>query len=167
MNINLLTSHIRLLLITLLAISFTLALCLSQGLAKPVADIEWLDVLGEGGIVVITLLWLFFTLISRPPGQVTHWLVSGLLFMHISMLIDLLDEFLSYAQGQAWMSAIESLPAPIGMLLTSVGLYWWHQEQISLNRQLRRRERLFRHPTLTDYVTGLYSAEYMMAQLDQ
>jgi len=166
MNIHLLRLHARLVILVLLFIASTLFICLSLGQLKAWAEIEWLDILGEGGIVIITLLWLFFTLISRPGGKVTSWLVSGLLFMHISMLIDLLDEFLHYPRGETWMSAIESLPAPIGMILTSLGLYWWHREQMVLNQQLRRRERLFRQPDLIDYITGLYSAEYMLQQIE-
>lgn len=167
MNFHLLKLHIPLLVWALVLPMLTLLLSSSIGEPKPVGDIEWTDVLGEGGICLLTLVWIFFTLISRPAGKVTLLLVWGLLFMHVSLLVDLLDEFFRYPERHSWLSAGESLPAPIGMLLLSVGLYHWHREQLTVNKQLQKRERIYREHGLIDFITGLYSAEYMFSQIKQ
>lgn len=140
-------------------------LCASLGELKPWQDIAWLDILGEGGIVLMTLSWIGALLISRPAGKVTTYLVLGLGLFMFSATLDLLDEWLMQP-SQPWLSWIESLPAPIGMLLTSLGLYHWHQEQYVLNKQLRRREAHFREYDKVCPVTGLYTAEYLKSALD-
>lgn len=132
---------------------------------KPSAELDWLDATGEGGITLMTLIWIFFTLVSRPAGRVTNLLFIGLLFTHISMLLDFLDEFLRYPEHHEWVTTIESLPAPIGMIMMSIALFHWHQEQTAINNQLRRTERFYREHSLTDFTTGLYSADYMKNQI--
>jgi diguanylate cyclase (GGDEF)-like protein len=144
-----------------------LALFLSAHLGelKLSEDIQWLDVVGEGGIVLMTLSWIAALLISRPPGKVTRFLVLGLGIFMFSATLDLLDEWLMQP-AQPWLSWIESIPAPIGMLLTSLGLYHWHQEQYVLNRQLRRREAHLREHEKVCAVTGVYRAEYLQNVLN-
>lgn len=137
------------------------------GELKPINLIDWFDVLGEGSITLMILIWIFFTMISRPKGKVTHLLISGLAIMQLSMLLDLLDEFIHYPQTSAWTTTIESLPAPIGMIMMTIALYYWHQEQTILNTQLIKKERFYREHSLTDYITGLYSIEYMKNQISR
>lgn len=167
MNFTLLKLHSRLIALVLLSITATIVFSASIGEMKPGSEFEWTDTLGEGGITLMTLAWIFFTLISRPAGRVTTLLIVGLVFMNVSMLLDLLDEFFQYPDHHAWLTAWESIPAPIGMILMTVGLYHWHKEQLTVNEQLRRRERIYREHGLMDYITGLYSAEYMKQQIQQ
>lgn len=166
MSFKLLKLHSKLITLVLLFISVTVLFAASIGELKPASEFEWSDTLGEGGITLMTLVWIFFTLISRPAGRVTMLLIVGLLFMHVSMLLDLLDEFFLYPDNHAWLTAYESIPAPIGMILMSIGLYHWHKEQLTVNEQLRRRERVYREHGLMDFITGLYSAEYMKQQIE-
>lgn len=167
MNFKLLKLHSKLLSLVLVFITVTIVFVSTIGELKPASEFEWSDTLGEGGITLMTLVWIFFTLISRPAGKVTVLLIIGLLFMHVSMLLDLLDEFYRYPENHAWLTAYESVPAPIGMILLSIGLYHWHKEQLRVNEQLRTRERVYREHGLMDYITGLYSAEYMKQQIQQ
>ena len=167
MNFNLLRHHWGLIITVVAFIVITVSNSLLIGTAKPYPEIEWPDAVGEGGIAMITLIWIFFTLISRPSGKVTNLLVFGLLFMHISLLVDVMDEFFRYPEHHAWLSAYESIPAPIGMILLTVGLYHWHREQLMVNEQLRKRERVFREHGLIDVITGLYNADYMAIQVKQ
>lgn len=138
-----------------------LVLTISLGQYKSVASFDYLDIVGEGGITLMTLIWIFFTLASRPAGRVTNQLFFGLLLMHVSMLLDFLDEFIHYSEPSTWITTIESLPAPIGMVIMSLALFHWHQEQLCINQQLGRTERFFREHKFTDVISGLYSAEYM------
>ncbi|MBO1254754.1 diguanylate cyclase [Alteromonas sp. 5E99-2] len=166
MNFSLLFSHFRLL--TFVVCLFFVGLLLSIGLGEPKSpsDIEWFDVVGEGGITLMTLIWLFFLLLSRPPGRVTLLLVVGLSCFMLSSLIDLLDEFIQYP-ATMWLSLVESIPAPIGMCLMTWALYQWHQEQVVLNNQLKRREYYYREHTHVDFVTQLNSADYMRDRIQQ
>jgi diguanylate cyclase (GGDEF)-like protein len=167
MNFNLLKHHSALILLLFIMIVATVSNSLIIGTPKASVEIEWTDALGEGGIALITLVWIFFTLISRPPGTVTSLLVVGLLFMHVSLLLDVMDEFLRYPEQHAWLTAYESIPAPIGMIFLSIGLFHWHKEQLMVNEQLRKREQIHRQHSLIDPITGLYNADYMTLQLLQ
>jgi len=167
MNFSLLKLHLNT--IAFLTITFISLMIFTffLGELKPINLIDWFDVLGEGSITLMILIWIFFTMISRPKGKVTHLLISGLAIMQLSMLLDFLDEFIHYEQSSAWITTIESLPAPIGMIMMTIALYYWHQEQTILNTQLIKKERFYREHSLTDYITGLYSIEYMKSQISR
>lgn len=165
MNFTFLRLHKALFVYLALTMICIISGALFMGTLKPDVELDWLDALGEGGITLMTLIWIFFTLISRPAGRVTNLLFLGLILTHASMLLDFLDEFLTYPENWAWLTTIESLPAPLGMVMMSFALYHWHQEQAAINNQLRRKERYYREHSLTDFTTGLYSADYMKNQL--
>jgi len=165
MSLAYLNLHRHLVLILIFSIAFVVTIAFSQGDIKPWQNIDLIDATGEGGITFVLLMWIVFSLMSRPSGKVTTLLFFGLTLTHLSMLLDFLDEFVNYPASSAWLSTIESLPAPIGMLITSFALYYWFQEQMSINNQLRRTERFYREHSLIDFITGLYSAEYMKQQL--
>jgi len=165
MRFNPFISH-RLLTNSIIAMALlAIFLCAYLGELKELQHIQWLDIIGEGGIVIMTLTWIAALLISRPPGKVTRYLVLGLGLFMFSATLDLLDEWLMQP-AQQWLSWIESLPAPVGMLLTSLGLYHWHQEQYVLNKQLRRREAHLREHDKVCPVTGVYTAEYLQSVLN-
>jgi diguanylate cyclase (GGDEF)-like protein len=56
---------------------------------------------------------------------------------------------------------------PIGLVLLTLGIYHWHREQLSINEQLRKRERLFREHRSLDFTTNLSGADYLRKQLIQ
>ena len=141
--------------------AFTLAI--TQGTAKPAIIISWLDITGEGSVVLLTFGWIVAVLASRPPGKVTALLTLGLTFFMFSALLDVLDEFLSYPASADWLSMVESIPAAIGMVIMSVALFWWHQEQLVLNTQLRRKEWDSRSHEQVDPITQLYRGDYWQA----
>ena len=165
MNFTTISLHRHLFAYLVLSVIPVCACAFLIGDLKPKSEFDWFDAMGEGGITLMTLIWIFFTLVSRPAGRVTNLLFVGLLFTHISMLLDFLDEFLRYPENHEWLTTVESLPAPIGMVMMSIALYHWHQEQSAINNQLRRTERYYREHSLTDFTTGLYSADYMKHQI--
>jgi len=165
MNFSLLSQHNNLISIVFGVVSIAFALSFGLGDVKTWAEISWLDVLGEGGIAVLTLVWVFFLLVSRPPGRVTRLLTLGLSCYMFSALLDMFDEFVHYADAAAWLSMIESIPALIGMVVMTWGLYLWHQEQLILNMQLQRREVSLREHDQIDFITKLYRADYMRGQI--
>ena len=167
MNLSFLKLHRSLLLILVVMLASVLTLTLSYGQYKGHSEVDWFDVAGEGGITAMTLVWIFFILLSRPKGRVTNLLFAGLAIMNLSMTLDFIDEFVSYSDEQAWLSTIESIPAPFGMILMTIALYHWHQEQMSINQQLRNRERFYREHQLSDAISGLASAGYMKSQINR
>lgn len=167
MNLSFFKFHRHLFLILLAVMSTIVVLTAQIGELKSFSEFDLFDAAGEGGITLMTLVWIFFILISRPAGKVTNLLFIGLTLTHVSMLLDFIDEFYVYPDNNAWITTIESLPAPVGMVIMSFALYRWHQEQMSINTQLRNTERYYRDHSLTDYITGLYSAKYMKDQLQR
>lgn len=166
MNLNLLVSHQRLITLVFACISAAVSLSFGLGQLKAWPEIAWLDIVGEGCVALLTLVWIFFLLASRPPGRVTTGLVLGLNCFMFSALLDLFDEFAHYQHAAASLSLFESLPAALGMLLMSHALYHWHQEQLVLNRQLQRREAQHREHAQVDLITALYSADYMRGRIN-
>ena len=85
-------------LLILLGVFIGSAFCMVNilGTMKPYSEIDWVDCFGEGGIVVMTLIWLLATLITRPKGKVTTVLFLGLSALHISLLLDFLETLAPY-----------------------------------------------------------------------
>ncbi len=165
MNFIFLRLHFNLFAYLLMTITAVVSMTFYFGSLKPVAEMDYIDAIGEGGITLMILIWIFFILASRPAGKVTNLLFTGLTFTHISMLLDFIDEFVRYPENWAWLTTVESLPAPVGMVIMSYALLLWHQEQNAINNQLRRTERFYREHSLSDHTTGLYSASYMKNQI--
>lgn len=130
-------------------------------------DINWLDVLSEGGAAILALVWLLLILYSRPAGRVTQFLSMGLSCIFIAGFQDCLDEFLHFPAAIKWDHWIESGLMPIGLTLLTLGIYHWHKEQLIINEQLRKREQLFREHRSLDFTTNLNGADYLRRQLSQ
>ncbi|MBQ4879083.1 GGDEF domain-containing protein [Pseudoalteromonas luteoviolacea] len=158
--------HLHLWALLIVSVTITILMAIHFGELKPYAQFEILDAIGEGGLAAMSLVWLVATLLSRPQGRVTTALSFGLTLMLISLLLDCLDEFFSFNHIHPTLSSLEAFPALLGMIVMSIAMYWWYQEQTFLNLTLLRKERHFREHTFTDYVTGLYSARYMEKQID-
>lgn len=142
-----------------------LVLYLIYGNIKLVADWRWMDILGEGGSAALVLSWLLLMVRGRPDGRVTNFLFSGLSAVFFSLWMDTLDEFIHIPSAITWDSWIESAPMPIGLLLITTGIFFWHQEQLAISRQMIKRERLFRDHRLFDALTPLADANYFKTQL--
>ena len=130
-------------------------------------NVEWSDAIGEGSVVMLTVVWTIAVLISRPAGKVTSLLVLGLSLFTFSALLDFFDEFTELGIFGQWISLFESLPAAIGMVIMSLALYGWHKEQVALNGQLRRRELNYRQHQDIDDITLLYRANYFQQRAQQ
>lgn len=138
-----------------------------NGSLKTSTAMDVLDMLGEGITLLVACLWLALIISSRPAGRVTEWLYYGSLLLMYSYFLDFLDEFIRYPDSFRLMSWLESLPAPVGMLLLTYGLIGWHREQRAIDRQLRGRELFLRDHQLIDPLTQLYGNEYLHAVLSR
>ncbi|WP_440056087.1 GGDEF domain-containing protein [Pseudoalteromonas sp. T1lg65] len=148
-------------LVILSLIALTVTLFYAQ--LKPLVEIDWLDSAGEGGITLMVLLWTATILLTRPRGRVTNLLFIGLSAMYLSMLWDFLDEMFVFTPS--YLTSIEAFPACLGMIMMSISAYYWYQEQRVLNQTLLKKERFYRDHSMTDFITGLYSVEYMEKQV--
>ena len=143
-----------------------LVLSLSLGTIKEWGEIDWLDIMGEGGAVLVTLTWIGLLLNSRPKGRVTNILTTALGCIFIATWQDVLDEVIRLPESVALMdSLLEAIPMPVGMLLLTYGLFHWHREQLAINEQLIKREQMFREHETIDPVTQLASASYLKSHL--
>lgn len=149
--------------LSLLLAGLTLAFA-GLGSLKPLAEWHWMDVLGEGGMALMVGVWLVYVRGSRPAGRVTTWLTLGLAAMLVGEWVDALDEVWRLPKAMVWDNWLEAL-TPLGMLLLTVGLHHWRQEQRVLSGQLAQRERFLRDHRAVDRVTQLADAGYMAAQI--
>ncbi len=136
------------------------------GYHKSPAEWDWVDIIGEGGAAFFVLIWMLLMIKSRPCGRVTNYLFYGLSFIFFHMWMDTLDEFIKIPQEMIWDAWLESIPFPIGLLLLTVGIFFWHQEQLAISKQMQKRERIFRDHRLFDALTPLADANYFKNQLD-
>jgi diguanylate cyclase (GGDEF)-like protein len=134
------------------------------GALKPLAEWHGVDMLSEGGMAIMVGVWLIYVRSSRPAGRVTTWLVLGLAAMLVGEWVDALDEVWRLPKAALWDNALEAL-TPLGMVLLTVGLHHWSQEQRVLSRQLAQRERFVRDHRAVDRVTQLADAGYMAQQI--
>jgi len=135
------------------------------GEAKPWAHLRWMDVAGEGGMVLMACVWLVQLRSSRPAGRVTSLLCLGLGAVLLGEWIDVLDEVWQLPKAMVWDNWLESALVPLGMLVLTLGLQHWREEQLALNEQLLKRERLFREHRSLDRITQLGDAAYMGRQI--
>ncbi len=150
-----------------LAANIALIGSLVSGDLKPYGEWNWLDIIGEGGLAFLALVWLLLILHSRPTGRVTQLLSLGLGAIFIAGFQDWLDEFIHFPDNALWDHWLESGFMPVGLILLTWGIYHWHKEQLLLAEQLRKRERLFREHRGLDFTTTLSGASYLRTQLGQ
>lgn len=137
------------------------------GHAKPWASIDWLDVVGEGGSALALGVWLILILASRPAGRVTDLLSLGLGFMFLAFCQDVVDEFIRLPNSQWWEQGLENIAMPLGISLLTYGLFHWHSEQLAINEQLKKRERVFREHRMLDRLTQIGKVDYLKKQIQQ
>ncbi len=132
---------------------------------KPVSELDWMDIVSEGGTALFILAWLYFVLSSRPGGRVTTLFALGLLFLFSGTFQDTLDEMLQMDSSQLPHGLIESVTLPAGMILLTLGMYYWQQEQRIVSGQLKKREQLFREHRNVDGVTQIHRLAYLKKHL--
>ena len=125
---------------------------------------NWMDIVSEGGTAVLAALWALLIISSRPGGRVTRMLSGGLILLMLGAWADCMDEFYHIPSSQYWDNALEAL-MPLGMLIVTIGLYYWRQEQEVLNEHMQKRERLFRDHRSFDRITQLADASYLHQQI--
>jgi len=139
-------------------------LFVGAGTGVPLDEWDWVDIASEGGTSLLAALWCLTVLSSRPDGLVTRLLAGGLACIMLGSWADCLDEVVDVDKVALWDNALESL-LPLGMLILTVGMYYWRLEQATLSDHMRKRERLFRNHRPFDRITQLADAAYLREQL--
>lgn len=158
-----LTLHRPTLFLSVVAALALVALYLSGGTFKE--HINLIDVVSEAGIAVMAGIWFIMVLSSRPAGRVTHFLALGLLGIMLGALADCCDEFIRIPKDALWNHFIEGGLTLGGMVSLTIGLYFWRIEQLQVNLDMQKRERLFRTHHGFDAVTQLADAHYLRQQI--
>ncbi len=153
--------------VSFLSLSLALGLLLyaTQGTPIPAAEWQPVDIVGEGGVALLAGFWAALVARSRPGGRVTLLLTGGLSAIMLGSWLDCLDEFFQLADGVWWDNILESGLSITGMLVLTLGLLDWRQEQFRISEHFERRERLFRDHRVLDRTTHLANAEYLRRQL--
>lgn len=137
----------------------------STGQVVPVEQWDMVDISSEGGTSLLAALWCLLVLSCRPDGVVTRLLAGGLIGIMLGSWTDCLDEVIDLDNRAAmWDNVLESL-LPLGMVILTVGMFYWRREQATLSDHMRKRERLFRNHRPFDRITQLADAAYLRAQL--
>ncbi|GAA6134136.1 GGDEF domain-containing protein [Oceaniserpentilla sp. 4NH20-0058] len=137
------------------------------GDAKYWHEIDWVDVIGEGGSACAMAIWIVFILGSRPKGRVTDLLTLGLGAMMVAFWQDALDEFIRIPAEQWWEQWFESVAMPVGISILTYGLYHWYQEQLVVNDILKKREQFFREHLWLDNITHVNRVDSLNQQLQR
>lgn len=162
---NLNSYRLQWLVAMIVAVHAGIAFALVVGEPKTLAEIDWLDVLGEGGATVFAFAWFWFFLTSRPAGQVTRYLSLGLAFIALALFQDALDEFVRFPTAFLWNTLLQSSLLPLGMTLLTVGIYLLRKEQQVISKQLAGRESRLRDHRLVDDLTRIYDVRYLHQHL--
>jgi diguanylate cyclase (GGDEF)-like protein len=152
-----------------LSLLVTQSLLFLDAMAAPLklwSELDWVDIIGEGGTAVIIYVWFLLVLSSRPAGKVTNYFAAGFLALFVGTFQDFLDELLAFSSSLPWHGFIESAALPLGMFCLTLGLHHWRQEQLSINKQLRKREQIFRQHEHLDPVTQISDLDYMKKHIE-
>lgn len=137
------------------------------GSLKPLAQIDLLDLLGEGSTLFLVLLAVVFVVNHRPRGNVTNLFYSSGLLLIFSMALDVLDEFFHYPDSLRLLSWLESIPQPVGLVILGFGALEWRRENKALARQLMVREKNLRSRQWIDPLTSLYTTPYFIKLVER
>ncbi|MBX2858717.1 MAG: diguanylate cyclase, partial [Cellvibrionaceae bacterium] len=155
------TRTLRWSIIALFAIFLILFINLSTGTTKAAADIDWIDVAGEGGTSILMAVWWWVLLAARPAGKVSNFIISGIFLLFLGSLQDTLDEFVNTLAYGFSLPDAESIMMPLGMFLLTLGLLFWKEEQKVIDNLLLSREGYFRDHRTVDSLTHLADIRYL------
>lgn len=137
------------------------------GSLKPLAQIDVLDLLGEGSTLLLVILAVVLVVNHRPRGNVTNLFYRGGLLLIFSMTLDVLDEFFHYPDSLRLLSWLESFPQPVGLVILGLGALEWRRESKMLTRQLKAREKNLRSHQWVDPLTSLYTTPYFIKLVER
>ncbi|SHO55097.1 diguanylate cyclase domain-containing protein [Vibrio quintilis] len=123
----------------------------ANGNVKSWAELDWVDIAGEGSSVVMVVIWLVLILSIRAPGRTTSYFAAGIIGMIIALSQDLIDEFIRLQSYTIIGSIMEYMFFGLG--LTTYAFWQWRKEQQALTSYLLLRQKMNnRNPLVTEGV---------------
>lgn len=137
-------------------------------IGHPIPQSRWkaVDILSEGLMVLLCLVWLMQVRVSRPAGPVTDGMCWGLGLLAWGNTADWLDEFWKLPREAWFLGAVEPVANVAGVLVLSWALHHWRHEQARLSLTLGQRERGRRDLFHSDRVTALGDLRLLMDSMD-
>lgn len=155
--------HVLILMLGALALTLLVWVNMWLGDAKALADIDWVDVVGESLTAFCFVLALVLLCYLRPNNATTSWMTLGVLWLVLAHVQDALDEWWSVPDQYWFTSVLESLP--IGWLLLAVGIAKWlgvHWRTLALLKRYHLQPE-----AATDDTTGLPSWPALLTSMSQ
>jgi two-component sensor histidine kinase len=97
---------------------------------------RWQDIVSEGGILVLSGIWIVIAIGIAPYRRVRRLLVVGYGLMFIGSLTDLLGEFFP---GWESFDVLENLGILSGMITATFGLFGWVETLRESNEELEEQ----------------------------
>lgn len=136
--------------ITILALAL---LFLVSATAPSVSKVSWEDVVGEGIVAAIVLIWIIIIQKISPDRAVYLPLIVGLSLFFLGAFEDVLDEFY---EVRFYYTLLEDVGIPLGMALATIGLYRWVSIKVKREREMEEYSRKLEHSSkLKDLFTDI------------
>jgi len=132
---------------------------------KPIAfdDIDWPDVIGEGSIALLAVVWLLAVNRLRTRPMAFGFFAVGAVALFIAAIQDMLDEFLVFPQ--TYPSVLENLGKTGGLLCVTVGLLILSNERKQAEDALRDVTNRYRALSITDSLSKLFNHAFFLEEL--
>ncbi|CAM3624335.1 hypothetical protein VA7868_02478 [Vibrio aerogenes CECT 7868] len=123
----------------------------ANGEVKSRAELDWIDIAGEGLSVLMVMIWLMVILSIRAPGRTTSYFAAGIIGMIIALAQDFIDEFIRLQTYTIIGSIMEYMCFGLGLM--TYAFWQWRQEQQALTRYLLLRQKMNnKNPLVTEGV---------------
>lgn len=149
----------------IVAAGLCFALYSGLGTAKPFVEWNWMHIVSEGGTALMVAIWAIIVIGSHLGSRVTVLVATGLTGIALGTWANFMNEFFTPPPAQYWNNGLESVPTLAGMLLLTLGLYFWYQKPLSLAQRSRKRARSLSDCRTLDRIAQLADADYLLRQI--
>ena len=132
---------------------------------EPIAieDIDWPDVIGEGSIALLAVVWLLAVNRLRTRPMAFGFFAVGAVALFVAAVQDMLDEFLLFPQ--TYPSFVENLGKTGGLLCVTAGLLILANERKQAEDALRDVTNRYRALSITDSLSKLFNHAFFLEEL--
>ncbi|WP_027252728.1 hypothetical protein [Photobacterium halotolerans] len=111
-----------------------------NGEIKPSNQLDWLDIFGEGTSAIMVLMWLLVILSTRTPGKITNYFAFGFICIVLSLVQDVIDEFIKLKSYTIVGNIMECMLVGLGMV--TYAFWLWRKELSVINNFITQRQKL-------------------------
>lgn len=118
---------------------------------------DGLRILSKGLNALLSFIWIIIVLQLYGHIKIYTILLIGSCSIYFSFYRVLMDEFLN---GPIWVSLIEGLGFPLGMIFLSTGLFMWIGSHLKLKNEIEKLR-------IVDELSGLKNSRQLFVQLQR